>query len=138
MTTAPKVGVLAVVWRADKVLLVKRANPPQAGHWGFPGGHLERGETVAAAAIRELDEETGLQGRAEASLPPVELIGEDAHFILLPVRIAYAGGEPEPRSDAVAVRWCTPDALPAPLCPDVDRVVAASLAMDAPVAPAGP
>ena len=126
MTAAPVVGVLAVVWKDDRVLLVKRANPPQAGHWGFPGGHLERGETVAAGAIRELGEETGLHGRAEASLPPIELIDDDAHFILLPVRVAYAGGEPVPRSDAVAVRWCTVDALPVPLCPDVDRVVAAS------------
>ena len=128
MTRQPSVGVLAVVWKAGAVLLVKRANPPQAGHWGFPGGHLERGETIAACAERELYEETGVRGRAEVPLPPVELIGvaEDAHFILLPVRVSYTVGKPEPRSDALAVRWCAPDALPAPLCPDVDRVVAAS------------
>jgi 8-oxo-dGTP diphosphatase len=50
----PIVGVLAVVMRGDRVLIVRRANPPLSGRWGFPGGVLELGETVAQGAMREL------------------------------------------------------------------------------------
>ena len=50
----PIVGVLAVVMRGDRALVVRRANPPMSGRWGFPGGVLELGETVAQGAMREL------------------------------------------------------------------------------------
>ena len=56
----PIVGVLAIVMREDRVLVVRRANPPMPGRWGFPGGVLELGETVAQGAMRELEEETGV------------------------------------------------------------------------------
>ncbi|MFX6119029.1 NUDIX domain-containing protein, partial [Acinetobacter baumannii] len=57
----PIPATIAVVLRDDRVLLVRRANPPDAGRWGFPGGKIERGETIAEAAIRELMEETAVQ-----------------------------------------------------------------------------
>ena len=56
----PIVGVLAVVLRDERALVVRRSNPPLAGRWGFPGGVLEFGETVAEGAMRELVEETGV------------------------------------------------------------------------------
>ena len=56
----PRLAVLAVVLRGEQVLLVRRANPPDAGLWGYPGGKVDWGETVEAAALRELAEETGL------------------------------------------------------------------------------
>ena len=45
----PIVGVLAVVMRGDRALVVRRANPPMSGRWGFPGGVLELGETSRRA-----------------------------------------------------------------------------------------
>lgn len=42
------------------VLLIERKNPPYAGHWAFPGGFVEEGESAEEAARRELREETGL------------------------------------------------------------------------------
>lgn len=48
----PVVETIAVFFRNDEVLLVRRANPPDAGHWGFPGGKMELGETIEAAAAR--------------------------------------------------------------------------------------
>ncbi|MGV6850187.1 MAG: NUDIX domain-containing protein, partial [Marinibacterium sp.] len=61
--TFPRLGALAVVLRDGHVLLARRANPPDAGLWGFPGGHVEPGETGLAAAVRELAEETGVIAR---------------------------------------------------------------------------
>ena len=60
----PIVAVLAVVLRDDRVLIVQRAQQPNAGRWGFPGGVLELGETVAQGAMRELLEEM------PSSVPP--------------------------------------------------------------------
>src|SRR5579859_1593931 len=56
----PMVGLLALVRRGDRFLLVRRAKPPNQGRWGFPGGVQELGETVIEAAQRELGEETGV------------------------------------------------------------------------------
>ncbi|MDX2375118.1 NUDIX domain-containing protein [Psychrobacter sp. PP-21] len=42
----PIVATIGVLFKDGKVLLVRRANPPDAGRWGFPGGKIERGETV--------------------------------------------------------------------------------------------
>src|SRR5438067_11588739 len=64
----PIVGVLAVVLRGDRALVVRRANPPMPGRWGFPGGVLELGETVAEGAMRELFEETGVTAEAAGRL----------------------------------------------------------------------
>lgn len=71
------VGCSAVVFDGErrKVLLTRRADN---GRWCLPGGHVEPGETVAEACIRELQEETGLQARI------VRLIGvySSPHFVL--------------------------------------------------------
>ena len=67
----PVVAVLAVVVQAGRILLVRRANPPDAGLWGFPGGKVEFGETIADAALREpsdrLDEASRLFTRQPGS-----------------------------------------------------------------------
>ncbi len=55
-----RVGVNVFVVRDGKLLLGKRKNTFGAGFWGLPGGHLEWHEDMAAAAARELLEETGL------------------------------------------------------------------------------
>ncbi|MCD6289771.1 MAG: NUDIX domain-containing protein [Anaerolineae bacterium] len=56
-------GAGAAVVRDGRVLLVQEAAGPHAGTWSFPKGVIEPGETAVDAALRELREETGLQGR---------------------------------------------------------------------------
>ena len=73
----PIVGVLAVVMRGDRALVVRRANPPMSGRWGFPGGVLELGETVAQGAMRELFEETGVTAEAAGPLTVFDTIDRD-------------------------------------------------------------
>jgi len=46
-----------------RLLLIKRANPPFRGKYALPGGLVEIGETVEDAALRELHEETGIEGK---------------------------------------------------------------------------
>ena len=56
----PLLAVDAVILFQDGIVLIKRDNPPFAGCYALPGGFVEVGETVEAAAAREAREETGL------------------------------------------------------------------------------
>lgn len=60
MADRPVVAVGVMLLDGDRVLLVKRARPPGVGKWTVPGGKVELGESLEAAALRELEEETGL------------------------------------------------------------------------------
>lgn len=97
------------------MLLIRRAHPPLAGLWTFPGGHVEPGETVSAAVHREIGEETGLRVTLIGEPLVHEIILRDAagaltgHHVLL-VHAAIDAGEAEPRaaSDAAAARYVSP------------------------------
>jgi 8-oxo-dGTP diphosphatase len=60
----PLLTVDCVVFdRADRLLLIRRKEPPFKGRWALPGGFVDIGETVEQAALRELNEETGVEGK---------------------------------------------------------------------------
>ena len=111
----PIVAVLAVVLRGEatdsKALIVQRAQQPNAGRWGFPGGVLELGETVAEGAVRELREETGIVAEPAGWLDVHDAISRDDegrvqfHYILIAVRGIWRSGEGEAADDAAAVAW---------------------------------
>jgi ADP-ribose pyrophosphatase YjhB (NUDIX family) len=109
----PILGVLAVVMRGDRVLVVRRANPPMSGRWGFPGGVLELGETVIEGAMRELEEETGVKAEANGPLTVIDTIDRDEegrvryHYTLVAVIGAWQSGEGVPGDDADEVAWLT-------------------------------
>ncbi|MBW2096668.1 MAG: NUDIX hydrolase [Deltaproteobacteria bacterium] len=61
----PKVVACAVVEVGGRIALLKRGIEPQKGRWVMPGGYVDRGEEVTAAAIRETREECGLDIRIQ-------------------------------------------------------------------------
>ena len=74
----PEVGVGAVAVHDGAVLLVRRGKGPAAGEWSVPGGHVEMGETLHEAIVREVLEETGLEVVVDRFLGFVERMGEEA------------------------------------------------------------
>lgn len=107
----PGCAALAVMVRGDRVLLVRRANPPDQGLWGFPGGRIEPGETYLDAALRELKEETGLLADTPRLLTVLDFIqhGPDGalahHFAMIAVLCRWRAGEAVAADDALEARW---------------------------------
>ena len=129
----PVAAAIAVVVRGDRLLLVRRSHRPDAGRWGFPGGKIEPGETVVAAALRELGEETGVAADPVEVLTAVDVIRRDGdtlhHYVLVAVLCRWRGGEGVPASDAHEAAWFDIAAIAGlPKSPDVERVARLALA----------
>lgn len=112
--TDPKVGVGVLVVDDGKILLVRRRMMPERGKWSIPAGYLDRGEDPQVVAVRETQEETGLDVAVEELVdvyynPPTPEGGASV-FILY--RAQLLGGELEAGDDADAVDFFGLDALP--------------------------
>lgn len=100
----PAVAVAALAVRDGKVLLIKRRYPPSRGKWSLPGGHVELGERLTDAVLRELKEETGMDGVVKRFLAPVEYIEAAEgkvkfHFVILVYLVELTSGGPPQASD---------------------------------------
>lgn len=106
----PVLGAIAVLLKDDHVLLAQRKNEPDAGLWGYPGGHVEWGETALAAAVRELREETSVVARPLAYLTNIDVIQQarpevSGHYLLAAVLCDYVAGAPIPADDVSDAAW---------------------------------
>ena len=134
-TPVPGVGVVCL--RGDEVLLIQRGKPPREGEWSLPGGRLEWGETTAAAALRELKEETGVTARLIGLIEVVDGIfsrradGEIwAHYVLIDYAAVWEAGEPVAGDDARAARFVSLSALDqVELWSETRRIIEAGAAM---------
>jgi len=101
----PELCVGAIARRADDLLLVRRGTDPGRGLWSVPGGRVEPGETLSEAVVRELREETGLDGTCGPFVGWVERIGEGHHFVILDFTVDVVAGDLVPGDDAAEARW---------------------------------
>ena len=115
----PRVGCGAAILRNGRLLLVRRKRPPEAGHWGLPGGKVDPYEKVADTAAREIEEELGIQIEAPDLLCVVDQIDRAGaqHWVAPVFLVERFIGEPAIREpEALAeMGWFDLSSLPAPL-----------------------
>lgn len=116
----PTAAVGVVCFKGDDVLLVRRAKPPLQDRWSLPGGRIDWGERAAAAALRELKEETGCDAELVALVDVVDAIlgasDESAgapwgHYVLIDYAARWVGGTPKAGDDAADARFFGPGEL---------------------------
>lgn len=110
----PVLAASVAVFRGGQVLLARRAAAPGAGLWSLPGGRVEPGETVAEAALRELDEEVRVKARILGLAGVLDVILKDSagalrgHFVVVSHAGLWLEGEPQTGDEAVEVGWFYP------------------------------
>jgi mutator protein MutT len=91
---------------AGRILLVRRVSPPGAGLWSIPGGRVEPGEGSAAAVVREVAEETGLEVVAGHVVGQVEREAPGGGiFVITDLVCRTVGGALKAGDDACAAGW---------------------------------
>jgi 8-oxo-dGTP diphosphatase len=130
----PILAVSAVVWRAGRFVVVRRARPPAQGVFTLPGGGVEAGETLKQAVERELREETGL------IIEPIDLAGHREvimrdtegrvarHFVILAFAALWREGELTLNEELAEARWIDAGELAGlPTTEGLAEIVAAAL-----------
>ncbi len=112
---APRVGVGAVILDRDRVLLVKRGQPPSEGKWSIPGGLVHLGERIEDAVRREVQEECGVSVRLLGLCGVIDRVrlapgnGSEPlvhyHYVIIDYAAVVEAGVPRAGSDAAEVRW---------------------------------
>jgi len=126
----PKIGVgVMITNQSGQVLLGLRCSAHGRGEWSFPGGHLEFGETIFAAAVREAKEETNLD-IADLRVVSVSdelryLVSEGKHYVVIGFKAgAYQGKlqltEPDKWQEW---SWFSLDNLPSPLFEGTEQII---------------
>jgi 8-oxo-dGTP diphosphatase len=115
---SPILGVGAVIWNdRQEIVLIRRGKAPRRDEWSIPGGHLEWGESLHDAILREVMEETGLTVAIAGLIDTVDLITRDAtgeatrHYVLIDFAARLIAGELTAGSDAAEARWVPFSAL---------------------------
>jgi ADP-ribose pyrophosphatase YjhB (NUDIX family) len=109
----PKVIVGLIPERGDRILLMRRAIEPRYGAWTYPGGFLEIDETVEECAVREAQEEVGIQVRLG------DLVGlysrpapQTPGIVSIVYRGRVVGASVRLGREALEARWFRPEEIP--------------------------
>ncbi len=110
----PLLTVDILIVQSGKIVLIQRRNPPFQGHWALPGGFVDVGETVEEAAVREANEETGLDVELQGLVGVFSDPDRDPRGHTVSICFAALGqGTPRASSDAQDVALFDLDELPA-------------------------
>jgi mutator protein MutT len=96
----PQIGVGVMMVRDNHLLLIKRKYNPDAGYWSIPGGHVDLGEKVEHAAVREAEEETGFKTKISKLAGIINKIMYDDeekieyHYVLINYFVEQIEGDP--------------------------------------------
>lgn len=102
----PEVCIGAIAIDEDDLLLIRRGRGVAAGYWSVPGGRVEEGETLAEAVVRELREETGLEGVCGELVGVEEVLADGFHFVILDYAVSVLERvEPVAGDDASEAAW---------------------------------
>ena len=107
----PLLGVGALIFRRDSILLVERGRAPLKGYWSLPGGLVETGELLTHAVQREIFEETGLSIKPIRIFEIFERIMRDTsgeaeyHYVLIDYVCKVVSGELRAADDVSQVQW---------------------------------
>jgi 8-oxo-dGTP diphosphatase len=106
----PKLVACSVVEMNEKIVLLKRSSNPERGKWVVPGGYVDRGEEVEAAALRETKEECGIDIRIKS------LLGVYSYAGWLEVVVVYiseyVSGELTADDESMEVDLLSPGEIP--------------------------
>jgi len=106
----PKVAACAIPSRDGEVVLLRRGIEPQIGKWVFPGGFVDRGETVQDAAVRETREEVNLAVEIDGLVGVYSYPGNEVVVVVYAARIV--GGELRACDECLEVATFAPEAIP--------------------------
>lgn len=110
----PLLTVDIIIECQEGIVLIKRKNPPYG--WALPGGFVDYGESLEAAAVREALEETSLHITLKEQMHTYSDPNRDPrHHTVSTVFIARAQGRPVAADDASSAVIFPPDQLPAPI-----------------------
>ena len=117
----PTVDIIIELERGG-IVLIKRKNPPYG--WAIPGGFVDYGESLEAAALREAKEETNLEVENLRQFRAYSDPNRDPrHHTISMVYVAKSKGKPEPRDDALEIGIFTESTLPAEIAFDHRKIL---------------
>ncbi len=125
----PFAAVSMVIFKDDKVLLIRRGKEPDKGKLSIPGGRIELGETIMEAALRETKEECGIEIELIAPMQVSEFIRKDEedktkfHNVIINFVAIYVSGEVEAGDDADEAFWSPVNNLPEQLSSKIIKII---------------